>query len=233
MESQLMKTYVIYVKGNSKSEEYAKVCLDSCKEKWTAELFEGVTPTTLEKYEKIHNISRLVPSRVNNFYTENKKLFNTKKSCFLNHVRLWTKCVELDEPIAILEQDSFCVSDWDDIHFDELLLLNIKSAFNQPVFKHMWKHKNKPDYKVGIWNYVDMPLVYHMENKFKGHCMMPGTAAYAVTPKGAKRLLKNLSSGWEQSDYFINNFNVRIEYAYPEYFTFKLKNLNMSHGKNI
>ena len=30
-----------------------------------------------------------------------------------------------------------------------------------------------------------------------------------------------------------DNFNVRIEYAYPEYFTFKLKNLNMSHGKNI
>ena len=29
------------------------------------------------------------------------------------------------------------------------------------------------------------------------------------------------------------NFNVRIQYAYPEYFTFKLKNLNMSHGKNI
>ena len=32
---------------------------------------------------------------------------------------------------------------------------------------------------------------------------------------------------------YINNFNVRIQYAYPEYFTFKLKNLNMSHGKNI
>ena len=48
-----MKTYIIHVKGNSKSEEYAKVCLDSCKEKWTAELFEGVTPTTLEKYETL------------------------------------------------------------------------------------------------------------------------------------------------------------------------------------
>ena len=61
--------------------------------------------------------------------------------------------------------------------------------------------------------------------------MMPGTAAYAITPKGAKRLIENLSTtGWEQSDYFINTFNVKIQTASPEYFTFKLKNLNMSHG---
>ena len=228
-----MKTYIIHVKGHTKSEEYAQTCLKSCKENFEAELFEGVTPDTLEKYEKIHNITRLQPSRVNNFYKENKKLFNTKKSCFLNHVRLWTKCVDMDVPLAVVEQDSYCVSDWDELNFDELLLMNIKSAYNQPVFNHMWKNKKKPTYQVGLHNYQDMPLVYHMENKFKGYCMMPGTAAYAVTPKGAKRLLQNLSTGWEQSDYYINNFNVRIQYAYPEYFTFKLKNLNMSHGKNI
>ena len=42
---------------------------------------------------------------------------------------------------------------------------------------------------------------------------------------------KNKQKIYDLND--INNFNVRIQYAYPEYFTFKLKNLNMSHGKNI
>jgi len=61
--------------------------------------------------------------------------------------------------------------------------------------------------------------------------MMPGTAAYGITPKGAKKLLDSLTKhGWEQSDYFINNYNVKIQTMMPEYFTFKLKNLNMSHG---
>ena len=36
--------------------------------------------------------------------------------------------------------------------------------------------------------------------------------------------------GWEQSDFFINTNNVHIQYVVPEYFTFTLKNLNMSHG---
>ena len=61
--------------------------------------------------------------------------------------------------------------------------------------------------------------------------MMPGTASYAITPKGANKLLKAVEKhGWEQSDFFINTKNVHIQYVVPEYFTFTLKNLNMSHG---
>ena len=60
--------------------------------------------------------------------------------------------------------------------------------------------------------------------------MMPGTAAYAITPKGAKKLLSHLYLGWEQSDYYINTKSVNIQYILPENFTFKLPNLRMSHG---
>jgi len=229
-----MKSFIIYVKGNTKSEEYANVCLDSCRDKFDAELFEGVTPDALNKYEETYNFTRIIPSRVNNFYHENQKLFHTKKSCFMNHVRLWHRCLELNQPIAVIEQDSFCVKKWDNIQFHELLILNCESAFNQPVFNHVWKQKSKPKFNIGIHDYTDTPLIYYIENNFKGYAMMPGTAAYAITPKGAQRLIENLFKyGWEQSDYFINNHNVKIEYIFPEYFTFKLKNLNMSHGKNI
>ena len=60
---------------------------------------------------------------------------------------------------------------------------------------------------------------------------MPGTAAYAVTPKGAQRLLDSLfKNGWDQSDFFINSKNVKIEYASPEYFGFNGQNLRTSGG---
>lgn len=226
-----MKSFIIYIKGNTKSEEYANVCLESCRDKFNAELFEGVTPNTLKKYEEKYNFTRIIPSRVDHFYHENQKLFHTKKSCFMNHVRLWHKCLELNEPIAVIEQDSFCVRNWDNIQFDELLLLNCKSAFNQPVFNHVWKNKSKPQFSKGLHEYTADVLTYYFKNKFYSYSMMPGTAAYAVTPKGAKKLLDNLINyGWEQSDYFINNYNVKIQTIMPEYFTFKLKNLNMSHG---
>ena len=226
-----MKAFIIYIKNHTKSEEYANTCLSSCNNKFQAELSEGVTPESLDHYEKVHDFTRIVPSRVNNFYKENKTLFYTKKSCFMNHVRLWHKCVELNHPIAIIEQDSFCIKNWDNIQFDELLILNVKSAFNQKVFEHLWKKHNKPLFNDGVQDYNANVLKYYFDNKFKNHHMMPGTAAYAITPKGAKRLIENLSTtGWEQSDYFINTFNVKIQTASPEYFTFKLKNLNMSHG---
>lgn len=228
-----MKSFIIYIKGNSKSEEYANVCLESCRDKFDAELFEGVTPETLNKYEETYNFTRIIPSRVDHFYHENQKLFHTKKSCFMNHVRLWHKCLDLNKPIAVIEQDSFCVRNWDNVQFDELLIMNFTSAWKQKVFKHLIKNKGMPISHLGIHEYTEGPLPYTKPNHLKGAMMMPGTAAYAITPKGAKRLINNLfKNGWEQSDYFINTLNVKIQYIDPEYFTFKLPNLNMSHGKH-
>jgi hypothetical protein len=61
--------------------------------------------------------------------------------------------------------------------------------------------------------------------------MIPGTAAYAIQPHAAEKLLKTLDKvGWEQSDFFINTKTVNMQYVTPEYFTFKSQNLNMSHG---
>lgn len=229
-----MKSFIIYIKGNTKSEEYAKTCLDSCAENFDAELFEGVTPQTLDTFEKQYNFSRIIPSRVDSFFNQDKNLFKTKKSCFMNHVRLWNICLELKQPIAVIEQDSFCVKKWNNLSFDEVLILNAKSAFDQPVFNHVWKVKKKPTFKEGVNLYQNSPLKYDKDNFLYNSDMMPGTAAYAITPVAAEKLLNSLfKHGWEQSDYFINSINVKIQYAFPEYFTFKLKNLNMSHGKNI
>lgn len=222
-----MKAYVIYVKGHKKSEQYMKKCIASCGGTgFEAEPFEGVTPKTLPKYKELLH-KDLHRGRVTHFKNQNEKKYQIKKSCFTNHVRLWKKCIELNEPIAVLEQDVHCVWNWDNTLFDELLILNIDSAYKQPVFSHLNLNTN---FSFGVQDY-NGPLAYYHSSVFKGAFMMPGTGSYAVTPKGAKKLLKALDKyGWEQSDYFINTMNVNIQYKIPEYFTFKLTNLNMSHG---
>lgn len=227
-----MKSYVIYVKGNHQSEEYAKTCLRSCLVNgFDAEMFEGVQRSTLNYWdEQTGNLAPMKDSRAQGHFNDTVKRYETKKSCFLNHVRLWNKCVELDEPIAVLEHDAYCSRGWDNVSFDELLILNITSAFNQKVFQSLKPKINSIDWGFGLCTYTNSPLVYTKNENFKGGLMMPGTASYAITPKGAKRLLKHLELGWEQSDYYINSKSVNIQYMIPEYFTFKLPNLRMSHG---
>lgn len=221
-----MKAFVIYVKGHVESQKYALEALSSCnKNGFKAELLEGVTPNTIDQYEQYPEIEN---GRATSFKKGNTKTYLTKKSCFTNHVRVWKKCIELNEPVAFIEQDAYCVLAWDDTQFDEVLILNIDSAFKQPVFDDI---RVKPSFGLGKAMYNNSPLVYNKENAWLGSLMIPGTAAYAVTPKAAKKLLTALEKyGWDQSDYFINSHNVKMEYKMPEYFTFKFKNLNMSHG---
>jgi len=224
-----MKSYVVYVKGHKQSEAYMQTCINSCiGTGFEAEAFEGVTPATLHNWDDYPDHPN---SRISNFKQESDKIYKTKKSCFTNHVRIWKKCIELNEPVAFIEQDSYCVNNWNNVVFKDILILNVLSAFKQPVFEHV---KKKPDLltKLGVNIYNDSFLVYNRSNSpFNGGLMIPGTAAYAITPSGARKLLSALDKhGWEQSDLFINTRNVDMQYCVPEYFTFKFKNLNLSHG---
>ena len=221
-----MKTFVIYVKGHKKSEQYMNKCIESCSNSnFDAEPFEGVTPATLNEYTQYPEIKN---GRAECFKSENKKIYETKKSCFTNHVRIWKKCIELNQPVAFVEQDSSCIRQWNNQIFNEVLILNISSAFKQPVFDHVM---NKPNLDLGVHNYNYSPLFYRFNNIFQNSLLIPGTGAYAITPLGAKKLLNILEKhGWDQSDFFINTKNVNLQYVTPEYFTFKLKNLNMSYG---
>lgn len=225
-----MKSFVIYVKGHADSERYMNTCLASCDNSgFDAEPFEGVTMHTLDIWSQ-YLYPDLPNGRITGMKKESDRLYLTKKACFTNHVRLWHKCIELNEPIAVLEQDVYCINGWNNQPFDEVLILNITSSFKQAVFQHV---ANKPNFdgQLGLHVYKDTFLKYTKDNLFNGAYMMPGTGSYAITPTGAKKLLGALEqNGWEQSDYFINTKSVKIEYCIPEYFTFKLKNLNMSHG---
>lgn len=225
-----MKAFLIFVKDHLGSTTQAAKALASCKDTgWDVEFMEGVTPLTVDKYDKW---SHCPGSRASNFFEQDDKKYKTKKSCFMNHIRVWEKCIELNEPVAFLEHDVGCVRDFVDTPFDEVLILNIESAFKQTVFEHLASLGFLHSWSFGVNEYNHSPIPYrHNVEAWKGSFMMPGTASYAVTPKGAQRLLDNVATyGWEQSDFFINTHNVHIQYVVPEFFTLKSKNLNMSHG---
>lgn len=229
-----MKAFIIHTYHDI-SIKYANMALESFDSYigWKPELFLGVTPNTLQKYEDIYPLKTKQKSRAIDFFNGDMRRYKTKKCCAYNHYRLFKKCVEINEPIAVIEHDSHCVGNWKDYKFDDILVMNPSSAIKQKVLEPIWNINRQPienginDISFKGLNYRHDPALIHAH-------MMPGTAAYSVTPIGAQKILDVFENvGWEQSDFIINTGFVRIQTIMPELFTFKLPNLSMSHRENM
>lgn len=230
-----MKAFIIHIKGNEKSEETAQLAYDSCmKYEYDAELFDGITPETLSVWDKKYKLTVMNPSHMYDRQigrNGSRYTYECKYSNFLNHYTLWNKCIDLDEPIIILEHDVLAIDFWNNIEFDELLVLNMHSGLHQELFDTILK----PTLKDGIHTYENRYLVYRSKNKWEHSGMIPGTAAYAISPKGVKRLISNVKKyGWDKADYIVNTKSVHMQYVYPEKFKFShhiVKNQRTSHGE--
>lgn len=228
-----MKAFILYIKENSLSEQYALKCKQSFKNHsgWTPEWFEGITPLTIDRYttfeHKTHSFADNVLSK------GDKQVYLSKKSCAHNHYYLFKVCVELSEPIAVIEHDSYCVGDWSNYRFDDILVLNITSAIRDGIQDIHHRRNKNTIIASGIQDINLTKLNYYWDPNITGH-MMPGTAAYAVTPDGAQKMINVFEKiGWDQSDAIINTTFVRIQTIMPELFTFQLPNLRTSRGKNM
>ena len=199
-------------------------------------MYEGITPKTLAEAEKGFWLEYTVmkPSHMYDRQTGKngtRYTYQCKYSNFLNHYKLWHKCVSLDETIVILEHDALAVGEWKNPEFQELLVLNIHSG----LYNEGFSTTKKPELFTGVHEYINPYLNYKAKNLWLDAGMIPGTAAYAITPKGAKRLIDNvLKHGWDKADYIINTKSVFMEYVYPDYFEFSHKiipNQRTSHGE--
>jgi hypothetical protein len=99
------KAYVIRIAGNEKSQELAKNCADSCSsvgqkyQYWDA--YNGhENPIKPPKGES--EVMNLI--KVTDHY-----LTRGEVACALSHISLWHHCVQIDQPIVILEHDALMV----------------------------------------------------------------------------------------------------------------------------
>ena len=113
-----MRSFIITISTNKDSVRSAKQVRDSAKEvgyKGTLEHFEAIVP---------HQWKSILPTTKANFSLMDEKTgFQFGKpdnigACFASHYLLWKKCIELNEPILILEHDAIFVDNIPDIDFD-------------------------------------------------------------------------------------------------------------------
>jgi GR25 family glycosyltransferase involved in LPS biosynthesis len=148
------KTFVIAIKGHAVSEAQLKDCLASAKRlDWKVETFWGVNGHTLtEDSWKNIGVTPLL----------NKPTMNRKGTwgCFFSHWILWNRCLELNEPIIVLEHDAVIMEHWSPIEIDEAMI----------KLHRYYKQKNpKNDDDSGLWS--------------------PSTHAYCILPKHAEQLI--------------------------------------------
>mgnify|MGYP007071564908 CR=1 FL=1 len=108
--------------------------------------------------------------------------------CFLSHYTLWQRCVELNEPIMIFEDDVKLYRGWNPVEWNDILILSLgkKSAQRNP-----WKRY--------LENPADTPEAKKWTNR-----SMPGTSGYAIRPAAAQRLIETYQGYWTASDNAIN-----------------------------
>jgi len=194
-----MKHYIIHLPSISASLDTAtKLKEDLALHGIDAELFNGVRGDDAvrimeEEGRTLHPFGLKGPIDVNG--EEAKKISSPGiKGCFLSHYYLWKKCVELNEPIIVWEDDIMISRGYEPVEFDEVMIL----ALGHPTKSVRWMHL--------LENPSGDPaaLVYSSPS-------MPGACGYAIKPAAAQKLLNKFSNTFTPADNAINRTVVKIQ----------------------
>ena len=164
---KIHKKYVISLTDVPASLAGAKRCINSAKrygEDKGMEIFPGVRKEESQAFFLERNLTfSSAPGREEFFDV------GAQMGCFASHYLLWEKCVELDEPIMILEDDV---------------------GFHAPVLPLRFKeiiHLGEPIPQGNKEIMAAVPNKYQEVCYPFGHLL--GTYAYAITPLGAQKLI--------------------------------------------
>jgi glycosyl transferase family 25 len=114
------------------------------------------------------------------------------KGCFLSHYNLWKKCVELNEPIVIWEDDIILSRGFIPVEFEEVLIL----ALGHPTKSTRWMRLLKSP--------EGEPTVFRSSS-------MPGACGYAIKPHAAQKLLNKFSKTFMPADNAIGKRVIKIQ----------------------
>lgn len=116
------------------------------------------------------------------------------KGCFFSHYRLWQRCVELNQPIIIWEDDIVLRRPFIPIKFQDVLVVAL----------------GHPTKSQGYLEYLENPQG-RPRAKIYRQTSMPGCCGYAIKPHAAKKLIEIYDKTFLPADNAINQYHVRIQ----------------------
>jgi GR25 family glycosyltransferase involved in LPS biosynthesis len=116
------------------------------------------------------------------------------KGCFYSHYRLWKKCVELNQPIIIWEDDIVLSRPFRPVRFHDVLVIAL----------------GHPTKSQGYINYLENPSGRPGAKEYR-QTSMPGCCGYAIKPHAAKKLIETYHQTFLPADNAINQYHVKIQ----------------------
>jgi glycosyl transferase family 25 len=159
----------------------------------TPEMFVGSYGPEIEKiFEKegkfVHPVEGIV--------LERRKVSGTgAKGVFHSHFRLWSLCVEINEPIMVFEDDVVVYRPLKEMNFDEVLIISINYDWDMSL---QWKDYLEKD--------NELTTAQPYTERF-----IPGTSGYIIKPVAAKKLIETYKNSYIISDVAMNSEIIKME----------------------
>ena len=209
----MIAAFVIAIPGHTASESAARRCIQSVqhtRSALTAEIWPAVTPDTLMPCQWQWPLRKKKICPVTHLELKAYKNADVKKriACAQSHYALWKKCVEMDQPICILEHDAVFVRSFDieDFQGGALSINDPRGAtFNAaPYHSQLIDGENQ------------VPWVTDPEIP-QG---LPGHSAYLIKPWAAQQVIQQQDQiGWWPNDAIMCRQLFPWLRAYKPYFT--------------
>jgi len=114
--------------------------------------------------------------------------------CFYSHYRLWEKCIELNEPIMIFEDDVLFTRTYLPVEFKDVLILVLGNPQKSEKYLPLL---NDPVGEPRAEEYYQASL--------------PGTPGYAIKPHAAKKLVDEYKMYFLKSDNAVNKHLAKLQ----------------------
>ena len=96
---------------------------------------------------------------------QNRPLQQNEVACFLSHINAWQKCIELNQPVIVMEDDAMINNQWNEALYQDLI--------NEYDFVYLQRNENEPNKATTINDQIERPSYpYNMT----AYCIKPTTA---------------------------------------------------------
>ena len=136
-------------------------------------IVEDITDEERKKYKKIKPFLRYQYYRDRRVPVDKEMHDKMSKpgvlGCFYSHYSLWKKCIELNEPIYIFEDDVIFVRNFTPVDFNHVLIVALGKTYYKTKYKEEFENPTKQP-----------------RRRKWPHPSMPGAVGYGITPNAAK-----------------------------------------------
>jgi GR25 family glycosyltransferase involved in LPS biosynthesis len=186
-----MKAKIITLLGNELSESVSNECIkQASKFDIQVDIFPAIDGRNRKHYLKELGIAP---------YSGSSKMKIGAYGCMLSHFFLYKLCVELNEPLLILEHDGFLIEPLDENllnQFDDVLKLDIFNPYANNYNKKIDESRHTPfSIKHDITG-------IHKINEYGWYTW--GAYAYILKPNGAKKIIDTIyNTGYKKADHML------------------------------